>query len=66
LRQDENINRLEQLSSTGKSGYPKIKNKQSILKTEFYKTKISLKELQEIVVLYDEIYKKIFINLEEK
>jgi type I restriction enzyme M protein len=66
LRQDENINRLEQLSSTGKSGYPKIKNKQSILRTEFYKARISQKRLQEMVVLYDEIYKKIFINLGKK
>jgi type I restriction enzyme M protein len=66
LTQDENINILEGLSSTGKSGYPKIKNKQSILKTEFYKAGISQKRLQEMIVLYDEIYKKIFINLGKK
>jgi len=66
LRQDQNINKLEQLSSTGKSGYPKIKNKQAILSTEFYKFSISQENLEEMIALYDEIYKKIFLNLWKK
>ena len=60
LIQDENINILNQLSSTGKSGYPKIKNKENILKANFYKVNIPEKKLKDMMVLYDEIYEKIF------
>ena len=59
LIQDENIRILESLSSTGKSGYPKIKSKEDILNVELYKVNISEKELERKAMLYDEIYKEI-------
>jgi len=59
LIQDENIRILETLSSTGKSGYPKIKNKEAILKVELYKANISKEELERKARLYDEIYREI-------
>ncbi|MEN3013450.1 MAG: N-6 DNA methylase [Endomicrobiia bacterium] len=62
LIHDANIRKLEDLSSTGKSGYPKIKNKKSILQTKFYKVKISPQKIEKLINLYDEIYKYIFKN----
>jgi len=59
LIQDENIRILESLSSTGKSGYPKIKNKEDILNVELYKANISEEELERKAMLYDEIYREI-------
>ena len=59
LIQDENIRILESLSSTGKSGYPKIKNKEDILNVELYKVNISEEELERKAMLYDEIYREI-------
>jgi len=61
LIQDENIHKLESLSSTGKSGYPKIKDKSAILNTEFYEANIPGEKLEQSITLYDEIYEKIFV-----
>jgi type I restriction enzyme M protein len=61
LIQDENIHKLESLSSTGKSGYPKIKDKRTILNTEFYEANIPGEKLEQSITLYDEIYEKIFV-----
>lgn len=59
LIHDANIEQLKILSSTGKSGYPKIKNKKAILQTEFYKIKTSPTQIEELIKLYDNIYKDI-------
>jgi len=59
LIQDENIRILETLSSTGKSGYPKIKNEEDILNVELYKANISEEGLERKAILYDEIYREI-------
>ena len=59
LMQDENIRILDSLSAIGKSGYPKIKNKEDILKVELYKVDITKEELERKVMIYDEIYKEI-------
>jgi hypothetical protein len=57
--QDENIHKLQALSSTGKSGYPKIKNKEDILSVEFSKVDIDRERLEEMVKLYNTIYERI-------
>jgi type I restriction-modification system DNA methylase subunit len=59
LIQDENIHILESLSATGKSGYPKIKNKEDILNVKLYKVNISEEKLTRRIMLYDEIYEEI-------
>lgn len=64
LIHDANIKQLESLSSTGKSGYPKIKNKEAILKTNFYKIEIPPQKIKELIKLYDDIYKNIFLLLQ--
>lgn len=63
LVHDVNIKQLERLASTGKSGYPKIKNKESILQIKFFKFKTSSQEIAKLIKLYDDIYKNIFKNL---
>lgn len=62
LIEDVNIRKLEAISSTGKSGYPKIKNKINILRVPFYKIKISPEKLKKLIKLYEDIYKNLFIN----
>jgi len=62
LIQDENIKQLTNLSSTGKSGYPKIKDKNALLKTPFHKVDFDINELKNIAKTYEEIYKSIFVN----
>jgi len=64
LIHDVNIKQLENLSSTGKSGYPKIKNKEKILQTDFYKFNFSSQKITKLIELYDNIYKNIFKNLQ--
>jgi type I restriction-modification system DNA methylase subunit len=59
LMQDENIRILESLSATGKSGYPKIKNKKDILNIELYEVNLSKEALERKTILYDGIYKEI-------
>jgi hypothetical protein len=66
LIQDENIHILTRLSSVGKSGYPKIKNKEKILKVEFYKFNVPSEKLKRMAYLYDKIYKEIFCTKEEE
>lgn len=63
LIHDVNIEQLKSLSSTGKSGYPKIKNKKSILQIKFYKIKTPSQKIAKLVKLYDGIYKDIFGRL---
>lgn len=63
LIHDLNIKQLESLSSTGKSGYPKIKNKASILQIKFYKIEHSSKKIERLIEIYDNIYKEIFRKL---
>jgi len=60
LTEKENLDRLMELSSTGKSGYPKIKDKEKILEIGFFKLEIEKKELKELKSLYETIYKKLF------
>jgi type I restriction-modification system DNA methylase subunit len=57
--QDENIRILESLSATGKSGYPKIKNKEDVLNVELYKVNISEEKLRRRIGLDNEIYKEV-------
>jgi type I restriction-modification system DNA methylase subunit len=64
LIKDENIHILTRLSSVGKSGYPKIKNKEKILKVEFYKFNVPSEKLKRMACLYDKIYKEIFCTKE--
>jgi len=57
LVSEENIKKLISISSTGKSGYPKIKDKYKLLKIEFHKIDFNTDELEQKMELYDQIYK---------
>ena len=59
LKHDLNIKQLERLSTTGKSGYPKIKNPKAILQIDFYKVDIPEEKIEKLINLYDEIYEHI-------
>ncbi len=59
LTDEENIQLLSSMSSTGKSGYPKIKEKQKILITNFLDKNVSVNEAKQLFELYDDIYKKL-------
>lgn len=56
-----NVKKLEELSSTGKSGYPKLKNPDRILRTKFFDAPISIThdELEEIVNTLETVYQKL-------
>jgi hypothetical protein len=59
LKDPVNNNILNTLSSTGKSGYPKIKDKMELLNVEFYKIPLpSREDIEKMAKLYDDIYKK--------
>jgi hypothetical protein len=60
LVHENNIKLLESMSSTGKSGYPKIKNKQAILGFKFVKVNIPEQKIVELIEIYDKIYSDIF------
>jgi hypothetical protein len=61
LRDPVNNNILNTLSNTGKSGYPKIKDKMELLNAEFYKIPLPPREdIEEMAKLYDDIYKKLW------
>ncbi|MEM4326399.1 MAG: N-6 DNA methylase [Candidatus Pacearchaeota archaeon] len=59
LIHDANIKQLEKLSSIGKSGYPKIKNKEAILQIGLYEAEVSHQKIEELIKLYENIYKNI-------
>ncbi|MGC9001156.1 HsdM family class I SAM-dependent methyltransferase [Caldisericum sp.] len=63
LIQDINIKQLERLSSIGKSGYPKIKDKKAILQMKFTKIEIPAQEIEKLIKIYDDIYENIFIRI---
>ncbi len=56
----ENLKRLESLSSVGKSGYPKIKNKSALLSLKLIRIEIPTDRLKALAETYDNIYKVIF------
>jgi len=59
LIDEENIQLLSSMSSTGKSGYPKIKEKQKLLTTEFYDKDVPINEVKKLFKLYNDIYKQL-------
>ncbi|MEO0269689.1 MAG: hypothetical protein ABIN73_08130 [candidate division WOR-3 bacterium] len=63
LIQDANIKQLESISTIGKKGYPKIKNKEKILQVKFYKIETPTQKITELIELYDRIYRDIFLKL---
>ena len=63
LIQDKNISLLFSISTIGKSGYPKIKDKKEKLKIKFYKVNILPEKLESLKNLYDQIYKDLFLEL---
>lgn len=59
LIDEENIQLLSSMSSTGKSGYPKIKEKRKLLTTEFYDKDVPINEVKKLFKLYNDIYKQL-------
>ncbi|MEM4066966.1 MAG: N-6 DNA methylase [Candidatus Micrarchaeaceae archaeon] len=60
LLSPENIKRLESLSSIGKSGYPKIKDKKALLRLKLKKIHLQPKKLTDLASLYDNIYNVLY------
>ncbi|MEM5873150.1 MAG: N-6 DNA methylase, partial [Candidatus Aenigmatarchaeota archaeon] len=60
LLSPENLQKLNSLSSTGKSGYPKIKDKNALMSLKLKKIDISNDKLNSLLKVYDDIYKLIF------
>ena len=59
LIDETNIQLLSGFSSTGKGGYPKVKEKNKLLSTEFYDKQVSTDEAKQLFELYDAIYKQL-------
>ncbi|MCM8808370.1 MAG: N-6 DNA methylase [Candidatus Omnitrophica bacterium] len=56
----ENLKKVENLSTVGKSGYPKIKDKNALLTLKLIKIQTSFDKLKEYADIYENIYKVIF------
>jgi hypothetical protein len=59
LTKDYNTMLLENLSSTGKKGYPKINHPEAILSLKFARAELTEEEIEILVELYENIYRHI-------